>query len=137
MHYVLSFREFRRLRPRARAAQQRDQSEVCGALRLGSAGQLSLCFVRNRSPRSGSWKVRWDDLLRAGPHRNARLVGMFHSHPVSHPELGPSDRRATPHNWLHLVYDVCGVTAKFWRVRKIRRRRRVHELPLVIERSPS
>ena len=45
------------------------------------------------------------------------------------------DRRSTPTGWHHLVYDVCGVEARLFVVRRRNGRRQIEEVPLSVERS--
>ena len=136
--WVLPYREFRRLHDRAYRAQQRGQSEVVGVLVAGARGRLRLTFLRNHSNRPGHFVVQTEEVAvasRRARSRGARVVGIFHSHPVSPATLGPGDRRGAVLNALQLVYDVCGREARLWRVYRRAGRRRVKEITLRVERS--
>jgi proteasome lid subunit RPN8/RPN11 len=138
--YVLPYAEFRRLHRRAYAAQQRDHEEVCGMLAAspGRSARLALTFLPNHSQRKGSFLLSLPEFKTARREAAAsglRPVGLFHSHPVGFPELGPRDKTNTPLNTLHLVYDVCGREPTLWRVVRPRRRRVAVEVPLRVQRS--
>jgi proteasome lid subunit RPN8/RPN11 len=82
---------------------------------------LELIFLPNLSERRGSF-----EMSRAGiaaekaqaRSRGGRVVGTFHSHPVSDALPSPRDIGASPVNSLILIYDVCGREMKLWRVVK-------------------
>jgi proteasome lid subunit RPN8/RPN11 len=140
--YVLPHREFRRLHGRAYRAQQRGHYEVCGVLivRRRQPTQLALGFLRNHIDKPGSFGLLRSEVAaeRAAARRaGRRVIGIFHSHPVWWPRLGPRDRRSTATNMLHLVHDVCGVETKLWRLVRRGQRRHVVEVPLVVHKSPS
>jgi proteasome lid subunit RPN8/RPN11 len=67
--------------------------------------------------------------------RGLRVVGLFHSHPITQATLGGRDRRNTPTGWAHLVYDVCGLQPRLYMIRRRKGRRRVEALTLSVERS--
>ena len=119
MRYVLPFRERRQLQDRAYRAQQRDQSEVCGALLCMPSGILRLRFLRNRSDRPGHFEIAAAELsaMRRGPHRSQQsIVGTFHSHPLTQAVPGRGDVRHATVGHLMLVYDVCGREGRLWRI---------------------
>lgn len=135
--YMLPFREWRRLRLRAEAANSRGNQEVCGVLAVDSNGRLALHYLENETDQPGR------GVMSCGPIATARQearrdrnrpVGLFHSHPVSEPVFGK--REDWRFNEINLIYDVCAIHARLWRTTR-RRGRTVHlELPLEIERSP-
>jgi hypothetical protein len=46
------------------------------------------------------------------------------------------DRRRATNRRFELIYDVCGIEARMWRISQMRGgKRRVVEVPLVVERS--
>jgi proteasome lid subunit RPN8/RPN11 len=138
--WVLPYREFRRLHERAYRAQQRDQSEVVGLLVRRARRRLGLSFLKNHSGRPGHFEVPIAGVAaerRQVGSRGARVVGVFHSHPVSPAMLGVGDRRAAMPNSLQLVYDVCGLDARLWRVTRRAGRKRVSEVALRVEKSKS
>ncbi len=82
----LPFAEHRRLQDRASRAQQRDNSEVCGALLMNVDRVLRLQFMTNQAGTQGAWSLRSRDLpeLRRELATSAwRVMGTFHSHPLS------------------------------------------------------
>lgn len=134
--WILPYREFRRLHGRAYRAQQRDHSEVAGLLIRGTRARLALAFLPNHAERQGSFLLNAGEVGRARRKAKAhgkRVIGVFHSHPVSPPTLGPGDRRGAALNSLQLIYDVCGREARLWRVYRRAGRRRVASVPLRVE----
>ena len=99
---------------------------------------LRLVFLENRATSPGRWELEWDDVSISRQElqsRGLRAIGLFHSHPVSPAILGARDRRSTPTGWLHLVYDVCALDPRLYRIRQRGRRRELQELVLITERS--
>lgn len=136
--WVLPHREFRRLHERAYRAQQRDHSEVVGVLASGPRRRLALFFLRNHSSQPGHFEVpiaAVADARRQARSRGSRVVGLFHSHPVSPATLGVGDRGAATPNSLQLIYDVCGRNARLWWVSRRAGRKRVTEVALKLERG--
>src|ERR1700728_4499364 len=119
--YTLPFRQWRRLRRRANAAQQNGIFEVAGLFARDSKDRIRLFFIENESERpchfEFDWPIFWQTrrLIRA---EKLRYVGIFHSHPITEAKLGPSDIRNARANSCHLVYDVCGTDARLWKLRK-------------------
>ena len=98
----------------------------------GRGRRLALSFLRNHSG-PGSYLLQREEVAeetRKVRARGKRVVGVFHSHPVSHATLGPADRRAAALNSLQLVYDVCGREALLWRVYRRAGRKCVAPTPL-------
>jgi len=115
--YYLPFRERRRLHRRAYYAQQRDQFEVCGVLLANAERQLQLHFLPNRSDKPGAWVLHRSDVAsvrRAVIGTGWRVVGTFHSHPISEAVPGPQDFASIRARQLQLIYDVCGRQARLW-----------------------
>ena len=132
----LPFREWRRLRRKSLAAQQLDQSEVCGLLCLNRIGCLVLHFLENTASKPGGWQLSESTIRGAADNAQwigLRVLGTFHSHPISWAIPGPSDRRSITMRSWQLIYDVCGTDAKLWRRD---RRGRLRQAPLEIERRP-
>jgi proteasome lid subunit RPN8/RPN11 len=138
--FYLPFSEFRRLHRRARRAQQLGHLEVVGLLVTadGKPNVLTLAFLDNCAAGAGHWELRRDEVARVRRElrvRGLRVRGLFHSHPVSEAILGVRDRRNTPTGWAHLVYDVCGLEPKLYKIRRRKGRRRVEQLALTVGRS--
>ena len=134
----LPYRERRRLHDRAYRAQQRDQSEVCGAMVADSRGRCRLVFLPNRSDHPGSFEMKWADVhevARSLAGSSARVVAVFHSHVASEAVPSPGDLRKGPTTLLNLIYDVCGRTARLWRIKSESGQRRATEVPIVLESS--
>lgn len=135
-NFVLPWAERRRLRGRAYRAQQKDHFEVCGALVAGRTGQLELWFLKNAINRPGSVSLSERDLRRA--RRKARLegkrvLGTFHSHPVWVAVPGRTDIKTARVGSVDLIYDVCGWTARLWRISRVGSRKMAQEVPLMLE----
>jgi proteasome lid subunit RPN8/RPN11 len=116
-NYILPFTEQRRLHDRAYRAQQRDQSEVCGALLANGDRMLQLHFMMNRAGRPMAWSLCRKDLLalrRGVSSTDWKVVGTFHSHPISEAIPGPRDFDSLPVRQLQLIYDVCGRKSRLW-----------------------
>jgi proteasome lid subunit RPN8/RPN11 len=117
---TISKRDLQRLRLRALRAQRKDQSEVCGVL-VQRGQRLPLMFLPKLSQRRGSFEMSRADISahRARARsRGGRVVGAFHSHPVSEAVPSSRDIAESPVNSLMLIYDVCGRDVKLWRVVK-------------------
>jgi len=115
--YILPFTERRRLHDRAYRAQQRDHSEVCGALLANANQVLRLHFMTNHAGSPAAWLLSRRDLLalrRDAAATEWRVVGTFHSHPISEAIPGSSDFDSLPVRQLQLIYDVCGRRARLW-----------------------
>jgi proteasome lid subunit RPN8/RPN11 len=137
--YILPFKEFRQLRRRAEKAQKIGHFEVVGLLTTARRSRtLKLVFLTNATTEPGRWELRWEDLAaerRLLRSRGLRIIGLFHSHPLAAATLGSRDRRSTPTGWAHLVYDVCGMEPRLYKVRKRKGRRQLVEVPLNVRRS--
>jgi len=135
--FLLPYREWRRLYRRAYNAQQLNHSEVCGFFSADSNGHISLEFLTNRSDRPGHFELSSEELTRA--RRNvdvsARLIGIFHSHPLSEAVPGPADIKNSSYKLASLICDVCGRCARLWRIERKGRRKVATELRLEIQRS--
>jgi proteasome lid subunit RPN8/RPN11 len=130
--YFIRTSDLRRLRVLALNAQIRGQQEVCGLLAGTRTRQLELWFLTNRSSRAGSFRIERAEYLRArreirdfGKHP----IGTFHSHPISEAIPAKTDLAGAALNSLCLIYDVCGRTAKLWKIVKRRGRKYAKELP--------
>lgn len=134
--FILPNSEKRRLHDRAYRAQQHGQFEVCGLLIVDARGRISLRFLRNESGDPGRYEISLRtiaDIRSAIRLENRRILGSFHSHPVSEAAPGRGDLRRGFFNGVELIYDVCGRSARMWRLVKPRGRRVFREVPLVCE----
>ena len=137
--YNLDHLARRRLHDRAYRAQQKDQSEVCGALVLNGTRDLELWFMPNVAGRASSWEIDLPELSRLrreAKSQGKRVAGTFHSHPVGYATPGPRDRRTARVNSLMLVYDVCAGSAQLWRFVKIGKKKMCRPVPLVVDPTP-
>jgi proteasome lid subunit RPN8/RPN11 len=137
--YRLTHTEFRRLHLRAYRAQQRDHYEVGGFLFVRAARPRDLClhFMINRAQVPYQFRVHDREATvaaRALRREGKRILGQFHSHPVGYATLLGKDRRRATRRF-ELIYDVCGRQARMWRIQMRGGRRRVVEVPLVVEKS--
>lgn len=97
--FSINARDWRRLRDRAKQAQKRGQSEVCGALLADSNRNLELVFLPNSSSKAGSFLISSEDICSAkatAKETNRRLSGFFHSHPISEAIPGKKDINDAP-----------------------------------------
>ena len=136
--YVLSQNEKRRLHYHAFRAQEDDHREVAGLLLRDANYGLKLQFLPNRAG-SGSWSIARTDVRAARSHAltlGRRVIGLFHSHPLSHAVLGKRDLESTPVNWVHLVYDVCGRELRLWRVVRRNGRKAAKLIPFSAAKKP-
>lgn len=114
---VLSSRVLCRLHNAALKAQV-EHREVCGLLSVSEDGEIGIHFLRNESDREGTYQVSMERVYsaeRALHRRGLKVLGSFHSHPVSEAIPGKGDLEK---GFLHdheLIYDVCGREARLWR----------------------
>jgi len=134
--YTLPDRERRRLHGRAYRAQQRDHSEVCGFLVSDSLGRLRLWFVKNQSNRPYEYSIDRRvarSVSRLVARQNLRVLGTFHSHPISTAVPSTGDLKRGFLKGIELIYDVCGRRPRLWRVRKLHGVSMPEEVPLFLE----
>lgn len=130
---TLAHEERRRLRGRALRAQQRDQSEVAGALVVDESRRIRFQFMRNRSSSPGHFEldpVEYRAVCAAARAAGKRVVGTFHSHPIGSAVPGPGDVRRAKLNSVMLVYDVCARQMMLWRIVKAGQTRKVKPIHL-------
>jgi proteasome lid subunit RPN8/RPN11 len=98
--------------------------------------RLRLRFLENESPEPGRFKISKrsvEDCIAQLEARGFPVVGSFHSHVVSHAIPGEGDIRRAFLRGMELIYDVCGETARLWKVTN-RKKLLVKELGLRIGR---
>jgi proteasome lid subunit RPN8/RPN11 len=134
--FILPYNEKRKLHDRAYRAQQKDQSEVCGAVSVDRHSRIKLHFVENQTDKAGSFSMSGSALsdVRKEINMNRKIIGVFHSHVVSEAIPGSSDIQKARVSHLQLIYDVCGREARLWRIKKVNGRKAVVEVPLVVSR---
>lgn len=133
--YIISLRDFRKLRAAANKCQKRDQSEVCGLLIGNDRGALELRFLTNRSSRPGSFEIDRKDYLKLRKiirSQGKHVHGTFHSHPISEAIPSKGDVRQALMG-LSLIYDVCGREARLWRIFKKSGRKVAKEVPFELK----
>jgi proteasome lid subunit RPN8/RPN11 len=133
--FLLPLREKKILQRRAYQAQQKDQSEVCGIMLCTQTCVLTLQFLPNLSPEPGKFLVAKKDLRTAlleAKLASFRVLGSFHSHPITEAIPGPNDITHAFLNSHELIYDVCGADLRLWRKRRSRGNVLLRELPLRI-----
>jgi len=84
--YILRMPDLQKLHFSAVRAQRRGQKEVCGVLASDENGRLELRFLTNRSRRAGRFTIARADYLQAREairRMGKRVLGTFHSHPIS------------------------------------------------------
>ena len=125
--------DLRQLHFSAVRAQRRAQKEVCGVLASDEHGRLELLFLANRSQRAGRFTIARADYLRAREsirRMGKRVLGIFHSHPISEAIPGRGDLARTALNNFCLIYDVCGRKPRLWKIAKRSGRKVAKEVPL-------
>ncbi len=133
--YLLCKRDYRRLQDRAYRAQQKDQSEVCGAI-VSTGKLLYLEFMKNYSDQSGSFKILLAELCelrRKLKNTNKRIFGNFHSHVVSEPIPSKRDVDEAPINSLMLIYDTCGRKSALYRVIGTRNEKSISQREIICQ----
>src|SRR5229473_1087382 len=130
--YFIRKADLRRLRALALEAQRRGQQEVCGMLARTRFRELELWFLTNQCSNAGSFRIERTEYLRA--RRQIRElgkypIGTFNSHPISEATPAKSDLTGVALNSLCLIYDVCGRTARLWKIVKRQHRRYANEIP--------
>ncbi len=133
--FVLNKRDYHRLQGRSFRAQQKDQSEVCGAI-VGLKNCLSLEFMNNHSLCPGAFKIKRIEITNLrkklkSPKR--RIFGYFHSHVVSEPTPSKRDIEGAPINSLMLIYDVCGREAALYRVVREKGKKTISMRELIVQ----
>lgn len=94
--------------------------EICGVI-VDSGHCLELVRTRNKARQPGSFAlspVRVKKIRRAARKLGHRVVGAFHSHPVSEAEPGPSDIRGARRGELMLILSCWDREARLWRIGK-------------------
>ncbi len=137
--FSLSYTERLRLHRRAYRRQKLDQGEVCGLLVTNHVRQLTLLFLENLAQAPGQFLISVEHILSAKRQlrrEQKRVVGLFHSHPVSPAVLSPRDVAESPPNSLQLIYDVCGREVRLYRVWLVKGRRVVKDVPLLLHKRP-
>jgi proteasome lid subunit RPN8/RPN11 len=136
--FVLSIAERRRLHVRALSAQRKDQSEVCGVVVVSTTGRLHLVFMPNRSAEPGRYLLSTAEVrvqARRSRGRGERVLGTFHSHPISEATLSRGDLARGFFGGYELIYDVCGREFRLWRLRRgAGRAKKAVDVPLATAR---
>jgi proteasome lid subunit RPN8/RPN11 len=104
-------RAIRKAEPRGR--------EICGLL-IDNGFLIELLPLKNKTKRPGSFQLSWKQIRRAeraAGRLGHRVLGTYHSHPLSEAAPGESDIRGA-HRSLMLVISCMDVEAKLWRIRK-------------------
>src|SRR5229473_7338781 len=131
--YILRMPDLQKLHFSAVRAQRRGQKEVYGVLASDENGRLELRFLTNRSRRAGRFTIARADYLQAREairRMGKRVLGTFHSHPISEAIPRRGDLARTALNSFCLIYDVCGREPRLWKIVKRRDQRVAKEVPL-------
>jgi proteasome lid subunit RPN8/RPN11 len=131
--YILRKSDLQNLHLSAVRAQKRGQREVCGVLASDENGRLELRFLTNRSERAGRFRIARTDYLIAREairRMGKRVLGIFHSHPISEAIPGRGDLLRAALNSFCLIYDVCGRKLRLWKIVKRDDQRTAKEVPL-------
>jgi proteasome lid subunit RPN8/RPN11 len=93
--------------------------EICGLL-VDNGHLLEMVPLKNRTKAPGSFDLGWKRIKRcrkAAMRLGHRVVGTYHSHPVSEAVPGESDIRGAEDGELMLIISGPGQEAKLWRIR--------------------
>lgn len=133
--YLIAFSEFKKLVKQAYIAQQNGHMEVCGLVCIDTKGMLKLFFFKNRSNKPYNYQINTIDiaLFKRRMKPSYKILGSFHSHPISEAYPGRGDIENGFYNNFELIYDVCGVDLKMWYRFKKNSEVMIHEVPLVIK----
>ncbi len=102
--------------------------EICGVI-VSNGHFLHLVRTRNRAKGPGSFQLPAGEvrkIQRTARKLNLRVLGTFHSHPVSEAEPGVSDIAGADDGALMLILSCWDKEAKLWKIRK----RKAAEVPL-------
>ncbi len=135
--YILRRSELQKFHVSALQAQRRGQREVCGMLASDENGNLELRFLNNQSQRAGQFSMARADYLKAREairRMGKRVLGTFHSHPISEAIPRRGDLAGTALNSFCLIYDVCGREPRLWKIVKRRDQRVANQVPLKSQR---
>lgn len=100
-----------------------DYQEICGVI-VDCDYVLRLVRVRNASRRIGHSEIKLSDyqtVVKAARRLGYKVIGSFHSHPISDAKPGYSDCRADASGRLLLIIDCIGREARLWRIMRNRR----------------
>jgi proteasome lid subunit RPN8/RPN11 len=131
--YRISVSELRKLRRQAEPKQKSGQREVCGLIVSGDGVHIRLVYLPNYSSRPGHFLITAKScasLKDRATTQNEKVVGTFHSHPISEAIPGVGDIKNAKSGFLMLIYDVCGRQARLWEIRGSKRNRHARELIL-------
>ena len=129
----LSIRTLRRLQAVAEREQEDAQREVCGLIVSRDGVRIKLVYVPNEAANPGQWSIArhsYESVRQRATAQGMRVLGTFHSHPISEAIPGPRDIQTAQFGSLMLIYDVCGKQARLWKIQKVKGRPEATELTL-------
>lgn len=109
--------DYDRLAQLSLAAQELDQSEICGVvLRRAGTNRLTLRFMANESPRDCSFLISVAEIddVESNLPPTVEIFGFFRSHPISEAVPGEADLKNAFYRGRAMIYDVCGREARVW-----------------------
>ncbi|MFA6564543.1 MAG: Mov34/MPN/PAD-1 family protein [Verrucomicrobiia bacterium] len=117
--------QYSRLLSEARsAARKAPGAEICGLI-VDTGHHLSFVLTRNVARRFGSFVLSRRDVRRVATAVKVlgqKIVGTFHSHPLSLAEPGTSDIKNTVDDSLMFIFDCIGRKGRLWRIKQGRAR---------------
>lgn len=128
--YRIAASELSRLITTAAAEAKRDGQEIAGLL-VDNGHRIELLPCTNKSRRAGAFAFVAREIrakVRASEMLGHKVVGAFHSHPISLAEPSASDVKYARDDSLMLLIDCIAKTARLWRIR----RGAARELPLFL-----
>jgi proteasome lid subunit RPN8/RPN11 len=96
----------------------RDIREICGLL-IDNGCFLQMKVTRNRSRRRGSFVLDQREIKKirqASKTLGLKVVGTFHSHPISPAQPGRTDIEGAAAGSLMLIFDSIGKEVRLWRI---------------------
>jgi proteasome lid subunit RPN8/RPN11 len=95
---------------------------------------LRLLFVANGSVKPGRFEIAHSEERRARLEagRTMKIVGAFHSHPLSAAVPSAGDIARARFGHLMLIYDVCGRDASLWLIRRLKGKKTAERVELRI-----
>ncbi len=119
-------------------AQRQGHFEVCGLVLANHQRVLRLRFLENISERPFRFAIEKAKIRAVEREMPAgwRVLGSFHSHPISDAFPGDADKARAFYRGFELIYDVCGRSARLWRFYKTSTRA-LKELKLTVLKLPT
>jgi proteasome lid subunit RPN8/RPN11 len=110
--------------------------EVCGALVVGKDRRIELHFIKNTCNEPYRFEIDMEEIKairNSIKGKGKRILGIFHSHPIGGAIPRSRDLRESFYNGYSMIYDICALEARLWRYVKVGKKKRLKEVPLILE----